>query len=78
MENGQIIIDKVIKSKNAPYAISVMEWIEKGQRFQKVFKWEIGKKRLGKTIMYGISPMETRTYNTESIIEAAKVSLWHF
>ena len=65
------IVKKRITDKYATRTLVVEEWIENEQRFQRVELLDKGQ-RSGKLkpLVYGISPVDKKCYNLNTIIEA--------
>jgi hypothetical protein len=65
------IVKKRITDKYATRTLVVEEWVEDNQRYQRVELLGKGQRSgSGKNIVYGISPVDEKCYNLESIIDA--------
>ncbi len=70
---------KRITDKFATKTLSVEEWIDGDQRFQRVELLPKGARSgedKGLLLAYGVSPKEKRTYNLQSIIKWNKGAIW--
>jgi len=70
---------KRITDKYATKTLSVEEWIDGNQRFQRVELLPKGArsgKNEGLTLAYGITPKDKKAYNLQSIIKWNKGEIW--
>ena len=66
------IVKKRITDKYAKRTLVVQEWIENNQRYQQVDLVGKGQRVSGKPLVYGISPVDKKCYNLETITQAHK------